>query len=88
MGGRLGLTLAVDGDPVVALFSESNGRLLVEVAAHDAERFVEQMAGDALRLGTVTADPVLRIVVREVVIELPVVTLVHAWAGHVPGVQP
>ena len=89
MGGRLGLALAVDGDPVVALFSESNGRLLVEVAPDDAEEFVELMEGDALRLGTVTDDATLRIAGHDaVLVEAPVAALVRAWAGHVPGVRP
>ncbi len=88
IGGRLGLALAADGDPVVTLFSESNGRLLVEVAPEQAEEFVELMDGDALRLGTVTDDPTLRIIVRDVTIDVPVATLVQRWAGHVPGLQP
>ena len=88
IGGRLGLDLHVDGEPVAALFSESNGRLLVEVAPTDAEAFVTAMAGDALRLGTVTAEPRLRIGSGGPAIDLPVAALVGAWAGHVPGVRP
>lgn len=88
IGGRMGLDLQVDGDPVAALFSESNGRLLVEVAAEDAEAFVTAMGGDARRLGTVTAEPRLRIATSGPAIDLPVADLVQAWAGHVPGVTP
>ncbi len=87
IGGRLGLDLRIDGDPVVSLFSESNGRLLVEVAPDDAEGFVTAMGGDALRLGTVTAEPTLRVATAGPTIELPVADLVRAFAGHVPGVS-
>ena len=87
IAGRLGLSLTVDGDPVIRLFSESTGRFLVEVAAGDVEAFSTTVAGSVV-LGTVTADPVLQISVGSDVITLPVADLVQAWAGHVPGIQP
>ena len=61
IGGRLGV--AVDrlpsGSLTAALFSESTGRLLVEVAPADLARFTQMMNGAALDLGTVTEDAVL-----------------------------
>jgi phosphoribosylformylglycinamidine synthase subunit PurSL len=87
-GGRLGLDLRVDGDAVAALFSESNGRLLVEVAPSDAEAFVTAMEGDALRLGTVVDDRRLTIVAHGAHIDLGLDDLIKTWAGHVPGVRP
>jgi phosphoribosylformylglycinamidine synthase II len=61
IGGRLGV--AVDrlpsGSLTTALFSESTGRLLVEVAPTDLTRFTQLMSGAVLDLGTVTDDAVL-----------------------------
>jgi len=45
---------------VVALFSESIGRFVVEVAPGDVERFVETLGTDASRIGMVEDDGVLR----------------------------
>ncbi|MET0144150.1 MAG: phosphoribosylformylglycinamidine synthase subunit PurL [Ilumatobacteraceae bacterium] len=62
IAGRLGAdidTLPHD-DPATALFAESTGRLVAEVAPADVERFVLTV-GDVVRLGTVTAEPVLRL---------------------------
>jgi len=60
IAGRRGI--AVDDlphpDPATALFAESTGRLVVEVAPDDADEFA-RLAGPAHRLGTVTAERVL-----------------------------
>jgi phosphoribosylformylglycinamidine synthase len=48
------------GDLAAALFSESAGRLVVEVAEHDVDAF-GSLVGTAHRLGTVSAAPVLEI---------------------------
>ena len=87
IAGRLGLDLAVDGDAVVSLFSESTGRFLVEITPDNVAAF-QATVSPAVVLGTVTADPVLRITTSTDTIALPVSALVNAWAGHVPGVQP
>ena len=60
IAGRLGAAIDVlpHDDAATALFAESIGRLVVEVAPADVERFLATV-GDAVRLGTVTADPVL-----------------------------
>jgi phosphoribosylformylglycinamidine synthase len=55
IGGRLGATIErlPHDDVAVALFSESIGRLVVEIAPPDLEAFVAAMDGDALVLGAV-----------------------------------
>jgi phosphoribosylformylglycinamidine synthase len=57
IGGRLGMDLAMPGDEAaVSLFSESNGRLLVEVSPAHQARFEARFAGVPLaRAGTVSA---------------------------------
>ncbi len=69
MAGRLGCELdldacpgAADLDSDVALFSESNGRLLVSVAEENAEAFARRFTGlDYGRVGRVIEEPVLRV---------------------------
>ena len=63
IAGRLGAEISTlpHDDHATALFSESSGRLVVEVAPGDLDRFRDVMHGDALVLGTVTADPTLRL---------------------------
>ena len=60
IAGRLGATVdsLPHDDPATALFAESVGRLVVEVAPSDVEGFLGAV-GAATRLGTVTAEPVL-----------------------------
>jgi phosphoribosylformylglycinamidine synthase len=60
IAGRLGATVDAlpHDDPATALFAESVGRLVVEVAPDDVERFLATV-GNATRLGTVTAEPML-----------------------------
>ena len=62
ISGRLGATIdeLPHADVVTALFAESVGRLVVEVRPSDVDAFLDT-AGPAHRLGTVTADPVLRL---------------------------
>jgi phosphoribosylformylglycinamidine synthase len=48
-------------DLATALFSESAGRLLVEIAPDDLPAFMA-IAGSALEIGTVTSRPVLDVV--------------------------
>jgi phosphoribosylformylglycinamidine (FGAM) synthase-like enzyme len=82
IGGQLGLTIelaAIHPDPMVALFSESNGRLLVEVAPSDVESFTALFADLPCRaIGTVTAYPLL---VCEPALIYPVAALAHIWAA-------
>ena len=88
IAGRLGLSLTVGGDAIVSLFSESTGRFLVEVRPHDVEAFRAAVPESAV-LGSVTAEPLLSIATSDGrSVSLPVAALLHAWAGHVPGIQP
>ncbi len=82
IAGRLGMALRLpQNDAVVALFSESNGRLLVEVPADGVAAFREAMDGCPLaELGVVTGDS-LRVTgsTGDALFELPVADLVAAW---------
>ncbi|HRW51024.1 MAG TPA: phosphoribosylformylglycinamidine synthase subunit PurL, partial [Caldilinea sp.] len=92
IAGRLGATVALDAladpaaagfDVVALLFSESNGRLLVEVADDDAAAFEAHFGGEMLtRIGEVTAGPALAITLGGAnVVDLHVQQLVKAWKG-------
>jgi phosphoribosylformylglycinamidine synthase len=88
IGGRLGMTVDLDRVPAEGplrpdhlLFSESAGRLIVSVDPARRSAFEKLCAGlPVAAVGTVTADPVLKIraIGREVV-RLPVERLVEAW---------
>jgi phosphoribosylformylglycinamidine synthase subunit PurSL len=84
LAGRLGAALTLDtADPLAALFSESNGRLLVEVRRADQAAFEALLAGlPARHVGLVSDSARLSIGTRErELISLPVVDLVAAWQG-------
>jgi phosphoribosylformylglycinamidine synthase len=86
-GKGTGLEAALNDGPdaglsiTEALFAESNGRLLVEVAEADAVAFEEAMAGTWVApIGTVRAEAVLSITAGgAAVMDLPVDQLVQAW---------
>jgi phosphoribosylformylglycinamidine synthase len=65
-------------DAITAWFSESSGRLVVEVRRGDLERFLDLMEMEALVIGEVTADPVLRMAGG---IPVPLANLDAAWSG-------
>jgi phosphoribosylformylglycinamidine synthase II len=86
MAGGLGLTINLAAIPVsedvthtlVTLFSESNGRWLVEVAPEQAGLFESTLKGVvAARIGEVTAEPLLRLGRYEI----PVNQLEQNWQG-------
>ncbi len=83
IAGRLGLSLAWSGDELaVWLFSESNGRLLVEVCPEDCDAFESHLGTRLLwnKIGIVSDDQFLTIHMnRQSVIRLPVADLVTAW---------
>jgi phosphoribosylformylglycinamidine synthase len=84
IAGRLGLDLTVSGDPLVALFSESLGRFLVEVRPEHVDAFEAALEGEATAIGTVTAAARLRISVAcTTVVDLPLAEVLGAWQGHV-----
>jgi len=85
IGGRLGLELALaDSDAVTSLFSESNGRLLVEVKPEHQASFEGRLNGMRLaRLGAVTDRAQLNISVGAIeAISLPLVQLCVAFEGN------
>ena len=63
IGGRLGVDVhsLPNDDEVVALFSESTGRFVVELAPGDHEWLADALGEPVLALGTVTATPMVRI---------------------------
>jgi phosphoribosylformylglycinamidine synthase subunit PurSL len=90
IGGRLGLTLAVEAeDAVTALLSESNGRLLVEVREKDSRAFESyfgpELEAHCQKIGRVSDDARLSINHHaQELIALPVAALVAAWKGEAP----
>jgi phosphoribosylformylglycinamidine synthase II len=89
LAGRLGMTLHLDdADTTLALFGESNGRLLAEVDTRQAVAFEScftgGMAGYARRIGTTNAAGRLEIsTLDEMLLALPVSELLQAWKGNV-----
>ncbi len=82
IGGRLGCRIELETDDIVsALFSESNGRLLVEVRPEDCTAFESYLAAlPAKRIGVVTADAALILSNRsQTLLSVPVAALVTAW---------
>lgn len=86
--GGLGLDIDVGKVPAsgamredLALFSESNGRLIVEVSEADASAFEALMGGSTVaRIGTVIEEPRLRIVRgRRKLVERSLDELIGAW---------
>jgi phosphoribosylformylglycinamidine synthase subunit PurSL len=63
IGGRVGVdvTSLPHDDAVVALFSESTGRFVVELAPGDHDWLAEALGEPVLVLGTVIDDPVVRV---------------------------
>ncbi len=84
IGGRLGLALTLpDGEPFVQLFSESNGRLLVEVAPAHLDAFVALFESLPVKqLGLITDSGRLTISTRaEVIVDVQVSDMVKAWTN-------
>jgi len=86
LAGGLGLSIDIDAVPTAAdvdhphitLFSESNGRWLVEILPEKAAEFEATMQGCAIgKIGEVVAEPVLKIDATEI----PVEALENAWRG-------
>jgi phosphoribosylformylglycinamidine synthase II len=92
--GGLGLSIDLDAVPVdgemrddLKLFSESNGRLLVEVKPEDRPTFERLMEGVHLSpIGVVTADERFRVAARgETILDLPLEELMMAWKTPLGG---
>jgi phosphoribosylformylglycinamidine synthase subunit PurSL len=86
IGGRLGISADLTGlasDPIAVQYSESSGRLILEIDPADAE--VVCVRTNGVVIGNVVAEPVLswRIGSGEFTVGLG--DLVAAWRGHVEG---
>jgi phosphoribosylformylglycinamidine synthase len=88
IAGRLGLAMEIELESsagmdnlCTTLFGETNGCLLVEVSPDQAQAFEDRFAGlPYQKLGQVMDRPRLEIRQGEqVVLDLPVETLIHAW---------
>jgi phosphoribosylformylglycinamidine synthase II len=84
IGGKgLGANIQLSGNPVSALFSESQSRFLLTVKKEHQDEF-EKLTGAKL-IGEVTAEPVLKIAVDGVnLITEQVDKLEKAWKGAIP----
>ncbi|WP_316572894.1 phosphoribosylformylglycinamidine synthase subunit PurL [Neobacillus sp. YIM B06451] len=79
----LGAAVALEGNPVSALFSETQSRFLITVKKENQELF-ETLTGARL-IGQVTDEPVLHISVNgEAVVDEKVERLESAWRGAIP----
>ncbi|MCC6458553.1 MAG: phosphoribosylformylglycinamidine synthase subunit PurL [Caldilineaceae bacterium] len=93
LGGRLGIEADIPSSglsPISALFAESNGRLVVEVAPEDALALEATLAGSSFtRLGVVTERQQFSLAVDGTpTIDLSVAELVSAWSRQPEGVTP
>ena len=88
LGGDLGADMDLGSaagmaslDPDVALFSESNGRFVVTVAAADTDRFEALFAGLPVgRIGTVADHSNLRVALRgRVLVDVELANLRHSF---------
>ena len=81
---NLGATVEVYGEPVTALFSETQSRFIVSVKPENKEAF-EQLV-EATLIGEVTEKPVLSITneLKEELVEVQVNELETAWKGAIP----
>jgi phosphoribosylformylglycinamidine synthase II len=92
IAGNLGLSLDVGGvadDSLVALFSESPSRFLVEVRPGDATAFEQALAGAPVRrLGEVRQGASLRIEDRgDSLLDLDLDTLRRTWQSGLDGID-
>ncbi|GGE35648.1 phosphoribosylformylglycinamidine synthase subunit PurL [Pullulanibacillus camelliae] len=84
MDTGLGCTLTLNGDIDAELFAETQSRFLVTVKPDVAEAF-EDLVKDAVKLGKVTEEDVLRIHDKDQeVISVAVSQLEEAWKGVLP----
>ncbi len=90
MAGRLGMEVDLDRapdlealPPEIALFSESNGRIVATVAPGDAPAFEALLSGSACRrIGVVTAEPRLRATLRgRIRVDVAVSDMTSAFQG-------
>ena len=88
MGGRLGVSVTLESDAlppggaVAALFSESSGRMLLEVVPEHVDELCARTGGVVIGYFTDEARIVWSIDDR-VIIDLGLDASLHAWRGHV-----
>ncbi|TCP24102.1 phosphoribosylformylglycinamidine synthase subunit II [Scopulibacillus darangshiensis] len=83
MDTGFGAEIELTGDPVTALFSESQSRFLVSVPQSEQAAF-EKLVDDAIYLGQVTNQPSLKVATEnEEILNLNVTDLEHAWKGAI-----
>ncbi|MEM7415962.1 MAG: phosphoribosylformylglycinamidine synthase subunit PurL [Gemmatimonadota bacterium] len=89
----LGVHAEIDEDlrPVVSLFGESNGRVVVSCAPENVDRVLEMAARHdvpAQRIGTVkNAEDGLRLEVRDGVVQASMSELAEAYFGAIPDIM-
>ena len=75
--------LAATQSPLIALYNESQSRVVISVAAESVEAVLDATAArgvPAVRLGSVTAEPTLDVTVDAEKFSWPLADLHHAWA--------
>ena len=82
IGGRLGIEAEISGDPVVSLFAESNGRLVLEVTPHDVDAIRALIPGPVQQIAVIVERQYVRIAVGPVVVERSIEQLRDAWQGR------
>ncbi len=82
IGGRLGIEADITGDPVISLFAESNGRLVLEVAPEDVDAVRGLIPGPVHQVAVIVERQYVRIAVGTVVVERSLEQLRDAWQGR------
>ncbi|MDQ0201635.1 phosphoribosylformylglycinamidine synthase subunit PurL [Neobacillus ginsengisoli] len=82
-GGHLGAEVNITGNPVVALFSETQSRFLLTVKKEHQTEFESLVA--ALHIGEVNNSGTLRVLTeKKIALEASVEQLKDAWKGAIP----
>ncbi|RSK25752.1 phosphoribosylformylglycinamidine synthase subunit PurL [Bacillus sp. HMF5848] len=81
----LGANVKVSGEPVSALFSETQSRFIVSVKQEHKQRF-DELVSDACLIGSVTEDNRLEIYADngDALVQVDVPELTTAWKGAIP----
>jgi len=73
----------IHANDVVAMYSESNGRIILEVCPNDVERVVSTLGSEVVVLGEITTEQGLRISLQTEIVEISHLRLQDAWMSHV-----
>lgn len=87
MTSGMGVSVTLEGDPFVALFSESAARVLVTVAEDAAERLAELAAAHGVPLTElgVTGGSSYSVTSAAGAVEIPLAELTEAWKATLPA---